>query len=88
MDGPDQVKVKCTSCKVSREPDAFVGKTGGIVKTCIKCRDKDARTKQRPEARAKHAELLRIKRYDLVHRAKKLLSPHFQSTAESYENGT
>jgi len=67
----DSSKVKCSSCKVLRQPDAFIGNTGSVVKTCLNCREKNAKTKQRPDARAKHAELLRANRYDTAHRAKK-----------------
>jgi hypothetical protein len=32
---------KCTSCKVNRKPDQFIGKRGKVINTCKQCRDKD-----------------------------------------------
>jgi len=45
----NEVKQKCTNCKVSREQKNFIGKSENIVKRCLKCREKDAKQKKRPD---------------------------------------
>ena len=64
-------KVQCSNCKCWRIPGDYIGKTGRIVKTCVKCRDKDARTKKRPEVIEKHNQLQRERNYSAISRAKK-----------------
>ena len=50
----------------------FVGKRGGLVKRCLKCREKDDRQKKRPEVIAKHNARQNERQYKEVSRAKKL----------------
>lgn len=64
-------KTRCTNCKCWRDPQDFIGAKGVPVKRCVKCREKDARQKQRPEVREKRNERQNIKRYDIVWREKK-----------------
>ena len=64
-------KVQCSNCKCWRIPGDYIGKTGRIVKTCVKCRDKDARTKKRPEVIEKHNQRQRERNYSAISRAKK-----------------
>ena len=45
----NEVKQKCTNCKCYRISSEFIGKSGGIVKRCLKCREKDAKQKKRPD---------------------------------------
>ena len=37
---------QCTNCKVKREINNFIGKSGDFVKRCLKCREKDAKQKK------------------------------------------
>lgn len=71
MDTTQIDTTQCTSCKVFRPNDSFIGKKGGIVKQCIKCREKDARQKARPEVKAKRNQRAKEKEYSKTHRAKK-----------------
>lgn len=63
--------IRCTNCKVYRSPDNFIGKSGNIVKRCLKCRDKDAKQKQRPDVMEKRRKRQNEKKYYKTHRAKK-----------------
>ena len=66
-----EVKVKCTNCKVSREQENFIGKSGNIVKRCLKCRDKDAKQKKRPDVIEKRNKRQNEQKYYIKHREKK-----------------
>ena len=61
---------QCTNCKCWRIQDDFIGKRGGIVKTCIKCRDKDARQKSKDDVKAKRNERSRKMKYHITWRQK------------------
>lgn len=69
MDAKD---TKCGNCKCWRRPEDFVGARGLPVKRCVKCREKDARQKARPEVREKNNQRQREKNYSKTHRLKKL----------------
>lgn len=56
-------KKQCNNCKCWREIEDFIGKTGNEVKNCLKCREKDAKKKQRPENIEKKKELQKEKKY-------------------------
>lgn len=71
MDNEIQTLVKCTNCKVSREYDNFIGKSGDIVKRCLKCREKDAKQKKRPDVIDKKNKRQNEKKYYIKHREKK-----------------
>jgi hypothetical protein len=64
-------KSQCTNCKVSREQKDFIGKSGGIVKRCLKCREKDAKQKKRPDVIEKRNKRQNEKKYYITHREKK-----------------
>ena len=67
----DKVKKKCTNCKVLREQEHFIGKSGGIVKRCIKCRNKDDKQKKRPDVIQKRNDRQNEKKYYIKYREKK-----------------
>lgn len=64
-------RIRCTNCKCWREPASYVGKRGDVVKRCVKCREKDARQKKRPDVILKRNERYKQKRYDIAWREKK-----------------
>jgi predicted sulfurtransferase len=45
----EEEKTRCTNCKCHRVTADFIGKSGNIVKRCLKCREKDAKQKKRPD---------------------------------------
>jgi hypothetical protein len=63
--------IKCTNCKVSREQTDFIGKSGHIVKRCLRCREKDARQKKRPDVIEKRNKRQNEKKYYIKYREKK-----------------
>ena len=67
----ENTKKQCSNCKCWRNPDDYIGKSGSKVKRCIKCREKDARQKQRPEVKEKRNERAKEKKYSQINRAKK-----------------
>lgn len=80
---------KCTNCKVSRTPDNFIGKSGQPVNRCLKCREKDAKQKQRPDVIAKRNIRQNEKQYYKVYREKKRLeneTEYLQHNAEIAKN--
>jgi hypothetical protein len=64
-------KTRCTNCKCWRIPDDFVGKLGNVVKRCLKCREKDAKQKKRPDVLEKSRKRNNEKKYYVTHREKK-----------------
>lgn len=64
-------KVQCSNCKCWRLSDAYIGKSGAIVKRCVKCRDKDAKSKKRPDVIQKRNQRQRDKKYYVKYRDKK-----------------
>ena len=69
---PDLVVLqKCYNCKVSRTIYNFIGKSGGPVKRCLKCRDKDDRQKKKPDVIEKRNKRQTEKKYYIKHREKK-----------------
>jgi hypothetical protein len=64
-------KTQCANCNCWRCPDDFIGARGGKVKQCVKCRNKDARQKKRPEVQQKRNERQRERKYYKKYRAKK-----------------
>lgn len=70
MDATDDKK-QCTNCKCWRDYDMFIGKKGDIVKRCLRCREKDAIHKSKPEVREKRNARAKEKAYHRIHRAKK-----------------
>ena len=67
----DETKKQCSNCKCWRIPDDYIGKKGNTVKQCLKCREKDARQKQRPEVKDKRNERAKEKIYSQTSRAKR-----------------
>jgi hypothetical protein len=67
----NQTKTQCTNCKCWRDKEMFIGRKGGIVKRCLRCREKDAVQKSKPEIREKRNARNREKAYHITHRAKK-----------------
>ena len=67
----NEVKQKCTNCKCYRLVSDFIGKSGGIVKRCLKCREKDAKQKKRPDVIEKRNKRQNEKKYYIKHREKK-----------------
>ena len=63
--------VKCTNCKVPREQHNFIGKSGNIVKRCLKCREKDEKQKKRPDVIEKRNQRQNEKKYYIKCREKK-----------------
>jgi hypothetical protein len=64
-------KIRCTNCKCWRDPDSYIGKKGNVVKRCLKCREKDAKQKQKPNVVEKRNERAKEKQYYKTHREKK-----------------
>jgi hypothetical protein len=62
---------QCSNCRVVREINEFIGKKGDIVKRCLKCRDKDAKQKQKPEVREKRNARGKEKAYYKKYRERK-----------------
>lgn len=62
---------QCTNCKVFRVMESFVGKQGVVVKRCLKCREKDARQKKKPDVKEKRNARQKEKQYYKAHREKK-----------------
>jgi hypothetical protein len=62
---------KCTNCKVTRSLDNFIGKFGNILKTCLKCREKDAKQKQHPDVINKKNKRQNEKKYYIKYRENK-----------------
>lgn len=56
-------KKQCTNCKCWRIQADFIGNSGNEVKNCLKCREKDAKKKQKPENIEKKKELQKEKKY-------------------------
>lgn len=56
-------KQKCSNCKCWRQLEDFIGKSGDTVKRCLKCREKDAKQKKRPDVIEKRNKLQREKKY-------------------------
>lgn len=52
------MKMKNNLYKVSREQKDFIGKSGNVVKRCLKCREKDAKQKKRPDVIEKRNKIL------------------------------
>lgn len=63
-------KIQCSNCKCWREPDSYQGKRG-IVKRCLKCREKDTKQKQKPEVREKRNQRQSEKKYYIAYRENK-----------------
>ncbi len=61
----------CTNCKRSLNKSEFIGVKGNNVRRCKRCRDKDARQKQRPEVKEKRNERQKEKQYYKKYREKK-----------------
>lgn len=70
MDENEEQLVKCTNCKVSRKQEDFIGKSG-VVKRCLKCREKDSKQKKRPDVIEKRNKRQNEKKYYIKHREKK-----------------
>jgi hypothetical protein len=64
-------KFKCTNCKCYRIEADFIGKSGNVVKRCLKCRQKDAKQKKRPDIIEKRNKRQNEKKYYIKHREKK-----------------
>ncbi len=64
-------KTRCSNCKCWREPEMFLNKLNVILKRCIKCREKDAKRKQRPDVIQKNKERNKEKKYYQTYRDKK-----------------
>jgi hypothetical protein len=64
-------KIKCTNCKCWRIPSDYIGKAGGIVKRCLKCREKDKKRKELPENRNKTNKRQNEKKYYQTYRINK-----------------
>jgi len=64
-------KLKCNNCECWRVPEDFIGVKGGVVKRCIKCREKDSKQKKKPDTVIKRNERQREKQYYKEHREKK-----------------
>lgn len=62
---------KCSNCKVSRELINFIGKLGGPVKRCLKCRQKDDKQKKRPDVIEKRKIRQKEKKYYIKYRINK-----------------
>jgi hypothetical protein len=80
---------KCTNCKVSRSQDNFIGKSGQPVNRCLKCREKDAKQKQRPDVIAKRNIRQNEKQYYKAYREKKRLeneTEYLQHNADVAKN--
>lgn len=63
--------VKCTNCKCYRIQSDFIGKSGNVVKRCLKCREKDAKQKKRPDVIEKKNKRQNEKKYYIKYREKK-----------------
>jgi hypothetical protein len=63
--------VQCTHCKVKRRPENFIGKKGGVVKRCLRCRETDDKSKKRPDIIEKRNERQRTKKYYIGYRERK-----------------
>jgi hypothetical protein len=64
-------KQQCSNCKCWRDTLCFIGKRGSVVKSCTKCREKDARMKQKPDVKEKRNFRQREKKYYISYREKK-----------------
>jgi exonuclease VII large subunit len=64
-------KSQCTNCKCYRIGSDFIGKSGNIVKRCLKCREKDAKQKKRPDIIEKRNKRQNEKKYYIKYREKK-----------------
>lgn len=71
MNDTDNNKTKCTNCKWYRIHFDFIGKSGNIVKRCLKCREKDARQKKNPDVIEKRKKRQNEKKYYIKYREKK-----------------
>jgi hypothetical protein len=67
----DPQKQQCTNCKCWRDLQDYIGAKNVPVKRCVKCREKDAKQKQKPEVREIRNERQREKQYYKEHREKK-----------------
>lgn len=77
---------QCTHCKVNRDFDQFIGKTGERVKRCLKCRQNDDKSKSRPDRVAKRNQQQRdAKRYQ-TYRDKKRNENESEYLAHNAEN--
>lgn len=64
-------KKKCSNCKCWRDTSEFIGAKGNEVKRCTKCREKDAKQKQKPDVIEKRKALQKEKKYYQAYRDKK-----------------
>jgi hypothetical protein len=64
-------KRQCTNCMCWREDDSFIGKKGGVVKRCLKCREKDDKQKKKESVRETRNARQREKQYYVAYREKK-----------------
>lgn len=81
--------VKCTNCKVLRKQENYIGKKGNIVKRCIKCREKDAKQKKKPDVIEKRNKRQNEKKYYKAYRDKKRdkdEDAYLKHNAEIYKN--
>jgi hypothetical protein len=67
----NELKQKCTNCKCYRIESEFIGKSGGVVKRCFKCREKDTKQKKRPDIIEKRNKRQNEKKYYIKYREKK-----------------
>jgi len=67
----DEGKQQCTNCKCWRLLHDFIGSKNIPVKRCSKCREKDARQKQKPHIVQKRNERQRINKYWITYRENK-----------------
>lgn len=71
MDNKREGKTQCSNCKCYRIDDDFIGKSGDVVKRCLRCREKDAKYKRKPEVREKRNIAQKEKKPYVAHREKK-----------------
>ena len=64
----DDDREKCNNCKCWRKKEDFIGKSGQSVKQCLRCREKNAVTKAKPEAREAHRQLDKDNQYYKAYR--------------------
>ncbi|AGE48616.1 hypothetical protein PBCVAN69C_686L [Paramecium bursaria Chlorella virus AN69C] len=80
-------KIQCSNCKCWRPGESYIGKKGTIVKRCLKCREKDARQKQRPEVKEKRNERNKERNYSQISREKRRTDneEEYLATAAKYQ---
>jgi hypothetical protein len=64
-------KIKCTNCKCNRNETEFIGKSGNIVKRCLRCREKDVKQKKRPAVIEKRKQKQNENKYYIKYRQKR-----------------